>query len=58
MEITHTVDACRYFCISRAAAAEAKTNAVANETDYDDEELCGYDEYMTGGNISDSYIGY
>lgn len=55
-EITHTVDALRYYCISRQTAAE-RPGAVAD--DYDDDEDAGeeYQEYMCGGEPTASYIG-
>ena len=52
---THTVDGIRYFCISRvmnAHPAEEKT-IIDDETD---ENLRDYDEYMCGGEISESYM--
>lgn len=58
-EITHTVDACRYFCISRAAVAEAKKKEQQHRfDDDDDEELQDYEGYMTGGAVSDGYMTY
>lgn len=58
-EITHTVDAVRYFCISRAAAAELQQKtAEAKYYEDDDEDLEDYDSYMTGGSISSAYISY
>jgi phage terminase large subunit len=57
-EITHTVDACRYFCVSRASAAEAKRKVEVINIDFDDEELEDYETYMTGGTISTGYITY
>lgn len=55
-EITHTVDAVRYFCISRTMAAESQ-NAQAEAIDYDDEDE-DYESYMTGGDISMAYVAY
>lgn len=55
-EITHTVDAVRYFCINRAVAAEeAKPDVKAPEYE-DEEEQQDYEGYMTGGVISDAYV--
>ena len=55
-EITHTVDGIRYFIISRKLAAEAEKAAEAEE--YDDDGTTDYDEYMTGGDLSASYMNY
>lgn len=50
-EYTHTVDAIRYLCVYRALGAEEPVEI------YDDEdELVDYDEYMTGGDASESYL--
>lgn len=48
-EITHMNDAVRYFCISRAQAAEREEARV-----YDEYEE--YEEYMPSGEISSAYI--
>lgn len=50
-EYTHTVDAMRYLCIFRALGAEPPV-----EVYDDDEPLIDYDEYMTGGEMSESYL--
>lgn len=56
-EITHTVDACRYFCINRVSAAQAPEINVKPEYEDDDEEpVKDYETYMTGGDISESYM--
>lgn len=54
-DITHINDALRYFCITRTLGAEraetpAEDEPYRQETDYDDE--------MTGGDATDSYISY
>lgn len=56
-ELTHRVDAVRYYCISRVLVAE-RENAVAEmKADEEDEEE-SYDDFMTGGNMSASYMAY
>lgn len=53
-EITHLNDAVRYFCISRAQAAEREE---ARDSDvYIDEIEEEYEDYMTGGEIPAAYI--
>jgi phage terminase large subunit len=50
-EITHTVDALRYFCVSRTGPAAAEPPA-------DDGETASYRSFMTGGELGAGYIGY
>lgn len=57
-EITHTVDACRYFCISRVAVAEAPMEAAPSSTDLDDDLGQDYESFMTGGSYTASYMNY
>lgn len=58
-EVTHTVDACRYFCINRVVIAEPDNHAANKASEYDEyEQPHDYEEYMTGGNISTAYMGY
>lgn len=52
-EYTHTVDAMRYLCVFRAMGAE-----VVQTVDEEENELVGYDDFMTGGEMSDSYLIY
>lgn len=54
-EVTHRVDAVRYYCISRTVNAEAEKLAAEEEEDEDEEK---YDDYMTGGTVSSSYMSY
>jgi phage terminase large subunit len=49
-EITHTVDALRYFCISRTGPA--------SEQSADDSRTAAYHSFMTGGALEAGYIGY
>ena len=52
-EYTHTVDAVRYLCAFHAAGAEVP------ESRYEDEdEGVDYDDYMTGGETSGSYLDF
>ena len=53
-EITHLNDAVRYFCISRATAAEREDVAISDDLLEEAEEE--YEDYMTGGDISTAYI--
>lgn len=55
MEITHTVDGIRYFCVSRVLAAEAIKDGTMQEED-DDDMLTDYESYMTGGEIPAGYL--
>lgn len=52
-EITHRVDAVRYFCVSRILVAEA---AKAEPEDEDDNEVVDYDAAMCGGDINENYL--
>lgn len=53
-ELTHLNDAVRYFCISRAQGHEAEEIKTSDELLDETEEE--YEDYMTGGEISASYI--
>lgn len=55
-EVTHRVDAVRYYCISRTMAAEAERVEAEYEDAEDEEE--DYDDYMTGGSVTASYMAY
>lgn len=57
-EITHTVDALRYYCISRRLAAAESQAAQTEILDDEDETEYEYDEFMTGGELSLSYLRY
>lgn len=54
-EVTHRVDAVRYYCISRTVAAEQQRQA-AEEAFEDEEE--DYDDFMTGGDVTADYLSY
>ncbi len=54
-ELTHRVDALRYYCISRVLSAEAGGDTAAEE---DADELEAYEDYMTGGDLSAGYINF
>lgn len=56
-EVTHTVDAARYFCISRVASAEPVIKQ-KQAIEYSEQRLESYESFMTGGSISSSYINY
>lgn len=53
-EITHIVDALRYFCVTRTLGAEM----AEPEEDEDDTDIVDYDTSMTGGDMSDDYLNY
>lgn len=53
--ITHINDALRYFCITRTLSAEA---AAAQSEDEDEWDGADYDDEMTGGDMSQSYLDY
>ena len=52
-EVTHRVDAVRYYCVSRVLAAEAERESRAGP-----EEGLGYDEYIHGGEPTAGYLNY
>ncbi len=52
-EVTHTVDALRYFCVSRTVAASPKSNA-----DCEPSEAIEYDGFMTGGELNSGYFEF
>ena len=56
-EVTHTIDQLRYLIISRVMAAEAQKRA--NELEGEEEETREeYEKFMTGGNVTSSYMRY
>lgn len=56
-EITHTVDMCRYFCVSRVIEAE-KDEDGKNSFEEEEETEQSYETFMCGGAISDNYVGF
>lgn len=50
-ELSHSCDALRYFCVSRSLPALAE-----EPVEYDEDEREDYEDYMTGGEASASYI--
>lgn len=56
-DITHTVDALRYYCVSRQQPADGANNGASDSDDDEDEAEEEYQEYMCGGEPSASYIG-
>lgn len=54
-EYTHSPDAIRYFCAFRAMSAQQEP---VRETWTDEDELEEYDDYMTGGDVTDGYLAY
>lgn len=53
--ITHVTDALRYFCITRTLGAEVEQAA---DEDEDELGVMDYDDEMTGGDMSQSYLTY
>lgn len=53
--ITHINDALRYFCITRTLGAEV---AAGHDDEEDEPEGTDYDDEMTGGDMSQSYLAY
>ena len=54
-EVTHRVDAVRYYCISRVLAAGKEPAAAAAPAD---EEGIPYDEFILGGSPAAGYLNY
>lgn len=54
-EVTHSVDALRYFCVSRLIGWDAEKTGTQDE---EIEEGESYEELMTGGDADMSYIGF
>lgn len=52
-EVTHTVDACRYFCISRTLEAE---EPVAEVREDEEDRKEDYQHFLCGGEPNDSYL--
>lgn len=54
-DVTHSVDACRAYCISRQMAAEdqARKN---EELDEEEEYTHNYESFMCGGDLSEGYM--
>lgn len=57
-DITHTVDALRYFCISRTMPAFTEEVRSRYVEDDDGETVEEYDSYLTGGEVTQSYLNY
>ena len=53
-DVTHSVDMCRYFCISRVASAETEVPAAPVYEDEEPEQ--DYESWMCGGEITDVYM--
>ena len=61
-DVTHTVDAVRYFAINRARKAKKaekkrKIDPLAFLTDSEDEDGDNYENFLCGGEITDDYMG-
>lgn len=57
-DITHDVDALRYFCISRTMPSIIEEEHPKFYEDDDGNEVADYDTYLAGGEISESYMKY
>lgn len=57
-EITHSVDALRYFCISRTMPTIMEQERSRRDEDDFGDKSEDYESYMTGGEIDASYIRY
>lgn len=60
-EVTHTVDMCRYFCVSRVLEAEGEKEEKKKGAFPDEPEEfveTDYETWMCGGECTDSYIGF
>lgn len=57
-EITHTVDACRYFCINRVMEAEDEELKRQMAEMEDERGDMDYESFMCGGDASASYLNY
>ncbi len=58
-EVTHAPDMVRYYCVSRTLQTESiETYEAAQAIEPDDEDEEDYNKYMTGGEITASYITY
>ena len=55
-DVTHSVDAVRYFVISRVAAAEKEQAAKPVAPDDDEEFEQDYELWMCGGEITEAYM--
>lgn len=53
--VLHNCDMLRYYCVSRTMRAEVQQQA---EEDDEDENGEDYEEFMTGGEASASYLEY
>ena len=56
-DVTHSVDAVRYFCVSRVTPAEAPTDIDEDFYEEDDAET-GMEAFMCGGEITEAYVAY
>lgn len=56
-DITHSVDAVRYYCVSRTLAAEAAREKAEAAEDADSREQ-NYEDYMCGGDAGTDYMNY
>lgn len=54
-EISHTVDAARYFCVSRLALTQAVLPRAQEDDDFDD-NLESYEQFMCGGELPQGYL--
>jgi phage terminase large subunit len=58
-DVTHTVDMCRYFCVSRVLEAEGKLEEKESGQE-DDEDFIetDYETWMCGGDMTNGYMSF
>ena len=57
-DITHSVDALRYFCISRTMPSIVEQENPRRYANDDGDVVEDYDSYLTGGEVTKSYMSY
>ena len=58
-EVTHNVDMVRYFIISRVSSAEHPVEVKEDPfAEFEPKKEQGYEDYMTGGEITEDYMGF
>lgn len=57
-DVTHAVDALRYYCVSRQMPAVVEKEREDSIFDDDDSVVEDYDSYLAGGEVTQSYLSY
>ena len=55
-DVTHCVDGCRYFVVSRVLPAEPEKKGEAEEWEDEDDNMEDYNTFMCGGEVSAAYL--